>query len=496
MTNRSGPLAGLACAAIVLASIAPSAHAATASAFGPEVTLGEAANGYVGALDVFPSHGAVGAPFTVKGSKLPPNQKFELVWTTVTGHWKVANYEYHGRDFAPVAYHMATVSSDAQGRIEATFVTPDDFGLDHDIVLQQGSHKMTQADYAIDFTVEIAPKSGPLGTPIHVTARGISWRSLGNSWDLLYDNNFTGWMSSVTTHGDADFTIPATGNVGSHVLEVIHGEYTFPYRNMQQTPGPQRPHYVRTFKITSGAPVLPQAPQLQGQTSVQRLPAPGDLVSSPRFSAVGEPITVSGSGLTPGRSYELNWTHVTGNRIDGKGWDESSAPLAKATADSAGRIAFRFKTPDDLGGTHALWLQDGATKKTGTHWIKASALPLDVAKGPPGTRFLVHLKGVGWTETSNILNVVYDNSYSGYVCAFNSQGDIQLFLRASGAPGWHFVDLYPGIYKGDEKDPNNFRIPQLTYAADHPGEDLAAFHFAFQVLPDGKLGAVKQANAQ
>jgi hypothetical protein len=494
MTNRSGPLAGLACAAFALALASQqSAAAAPASAFGPEVKVGEAQNGYVGALDVFPDHGAAGTPFTVTGSKLPPNQEFQLVWTTMNGSWKVTNTEYHGREFTPVAYRMGTVKSDAQGRIGAKFVTPDDFGSVHDIVLQQGSRKMTQAGYSIDFTVDIAPKSGPIGSPIHVTVKGISWRSLGNSWDLLYDNNFTGWMSSVTTHGDADFTIPATGNVGTHVLEVIHGEYTFPYRNMQQTPGPQRPHWVREFKITDGAPVLPQAAELQGQKTVRGLPPAADLVSAPRFSAVGQPITVSAQGLQPAKSYKLNWTHVTGNRIDGKGWDESSDPVAEATADSSGHVAFHFNTPDDLGGTHGLWLDDGATKKTGTHWIKASALPLDISRGPAGTKFLVHLKGVGWTETSNILHVVYDNSYSGYVCAFNSQGDIQLFLQASGAPGWHFIDLYPGIYKGDEKDPNNFRIPQLTYQADHPGEDLTAFHFAFEVMPDG---TVKQAEAR
>ena len=68
-------------------------------------------------------------------------------------------------------------------------------------------------------------------------------------------------------------------------------------------------------------------------------------------------------------------------------------------------------------------------------------------------------------------------------------------MWASGAPGWHFIDLYPGIYKGLEDDRNlsNFRIPQLTYAADHPNEDLPAFHFAFEVTASG---AVKEASAR
>ena len=93
----------------------------------------------------------------------------------------------------------------------------------------------------------------------------------------------------------------------------------------------------------------------------------------------------------------------------------------------------------------------------------------------------MHLKGVGWTETANIYHVTYDNNYSGYACGFNSQGDLELIMPATGEPGWHFITLYPGIYKGEEVRPNNFRIPQLTYEADHPAEDLPAFHFAIQV---------------
>ena len=104
-----------------------------------------------------------------------------------------------------------------------------------------------------------------------------------------------------------------------------------------------------------------------------------------------------------------------------------------------------------------------------------------MTKGPAGTAFTLHLKGVGWTETANIYAIVYDNSYIGYSCGFNSQGDVEIFLKATGAPGWHFVDLYPAVYKGKERRPQNFRLPQLTYAEDHPGEDLPRFRFAFEV---------------
>ena len=174
---------------------------------------------------------------------------------------------------------------------------------------------------------------------------------------------------------------------------------------------------------------------------------------------------------------QLNWDTVVGNRMTSAGWEETSRVVAEARADASGRTEFRFTVPDDLGGVHTLWVEVGGTKKQGVYWIAPTARPLDVTRGPVGTTFRVHRKGVGWSETANIYTVVYDNTVSGYACAFNSQGDIEIFMQATGEPGWHFIDLYPAIYKGKETRPNNYRLPQLTYADDHPGEDLPRFRF-------------------
>jgi hypothetical protein len=480
-----GRLAGLACALLALSLVSHSRAlaASPAAALGPEVSAGEPSGGYVGRVSVSPEHGPAGTPLTVTAEGLPAGQEFQLVWRTVNGAWKVTDAEYHGRDYKLVAYEIAKVKTDQAGRLSATFVTPEDFGFVHDIVVQQGGRLFTQAGFSIDMTVEISPKSGPVGTPIAIEVRGVGWRSLFNSWDLLYDNSLTGWMSSVTTHGSASFTIPATGGPGVHILEVLHGELTFPYRNMQQSPEPDRPRWTIPFTVTAGAPVLPPPPEQQAQKNVRVPAAQGELVAMPQSSGVAEPALVRGEGLEPGKSYRLHWTRVVGNRMTGAGWEQSSTPLAESKADDSGHAEFRFTVPDDLGGAHGLWIEAGSAKKTGTYWIRPTALPLDVSRGPVGTTFAVHLKGVGWTETANVYHLVYDNSYIGYACAFNSQGDVETFLKATGAPGWHFIDLYPGIYKGAETRPNNFRIPQLTYAQDHPGEDLPAFHFAFEVTP-------------
>ena len=489
----NGRLMALACAlaAFALASTGGAFAAPRAVELGPEVALAEPAGGYVGRLIVAPEHGPVGTPLQVTGDGFPAEQEFDLVWRTVKGRWKVTIAEYHGREYTPVAYRIATVKSDKAGRIAARFIAPEDFGFMHDIVVQQGNRLLTQGAFKLDMTVKLAADRGPLGTPIAIEVQGIGWRELEGSWVLLYDNKFTGFMSTVTTGGTARFTIPATGHAGLHIIEVLHSDFGSPYRNTQQSPVPDRPQFKLGFTITPGAPVLPPPPAQQAQKDVRSLPPQGDLVATPAFSGIEQPVVVAGSGFEAGKTYRLNWNTVVGNRMTGAGWEEKSRVIAEGTADAAGRAEFRFKAPDDLGGVHNLWVDAGGTKKQGALWIAPTALPLDVARGPVGTTFRVHLKGVGWSETANIYTVVYDNAVSGYACAFNSQGDVEIVMQATGEPGWHFIDLYPAIYKGKETRPNNYRLPQLTYADDHPGEDLPRFRFAFEVTA-GAPGPVGQ----
>ena len=465
---------------VLVALLMPAAAAAQRGREAPLATP----QGYVGRMAVSPEHGPPWTPVTITAEGLPADSEFQLVWRTVKGSWKVAQGEYHGREYAPAAFELAMVRSDAAGKLAATFTVPEDFGFLHDVVLQKGERLFIQAAFSVDMSVTLSPTSGPAGAPITLEVKGIGWRPLENSWMLLYDNHFTGWISAVTTAGAARFTIPASGGPGVHVLEILHGEFTFPYRNMQQSPESNRPHFALNFTVTPGAPVQPRPASEQMQQGVRGLPKPGVLAVAPPFAGVGQPVAVSGAGFTPGKGYALEWTTIIGNRVGGHGWNESSRPVAETVADPSGRVEFHFAVPDDLGGAHALSVENGAEKQTGSFWIKPTVFPLDIERGPPGTPFTVHLKGVGWTETANIYTVVYDNSYIGYACAFNSQGDVAIPLRATGDPGWHFIDLYPAIYRGEEQQPRNFLIPQLTYAADHPGEDLPHFGFAFEVTEE------------
>ena len=92
--------------------------------------------------------------------------------------------------------------------------------------------------------------------------------------------------------------------------------------------------------------------------------------------------------------------------------------------------------PDDLGGLHSVTLRDGDKAVAEVHFvIETSIVSMTPTSGPVGTPVTIHLKGVGWTEYDNIYVATYDNGYMGYACGFNSQGDVVINFKASGAPG-------------------------------------------------------------
>jgi hypothetical protein len=484
--NVTRKFAALAVLSLIARLVISPGWAAGPESLGSRIDVGQPSGGYIGRMNLSPERGPSGTLVRATASGLAPGEEFDLVWGTVSGSWKVVDGYYNGRDYKPLAYRIARLRSDADGSILAEFEVPDDFGFGHDVALQNGSRQFTKANFELQMSMELAPQSGPLGTPINVVVKGIGWRELENSWTLVQDNAFTGWLSAVTTRGTANFTIPASGQEGVHVLSIIHGEFTFPYLNPEQNPRPDRPRFTRTFTVTPGEVVTPPPVDKQVQSKVNRLLPAGELTIVPQFGQVGTRVSISGAGFTPSIEYSVTWTTMVGNRVGGVGFGEDEREIGRVRADANGQVVYAFDTPDDLGGAHNIIVKSVEGQQRGIFTIVPSALPLDVAEGPAGTEFRISLRGVGWTETANIYTLVYDNAYTGYACGFNSQGHVDISMRATGPAGYHSIVLYPAIYKGNEVRPNNFRIPQLTYADDHPGEDLPHFHYVFNVTKPQK----------
>lgn len=445
---------------------------------------------YVGQFSLQPSAGPAGTLVHATGTGFPANQQVSINWTQVTGSWVETQGTFQGRSFAQSLVPVASVPIGADGSLSTTFKVPTGYGFEHDVVLTQGVTTLNQAAFQVSMKASISPTSGPIGTPFTIHATGIGYLGLQNSWGVIYDNKFAGYLSAVTTQGDATATIPATGGLGVHYLRILSASATMPFLNMQQSPQPNRPTFVFAFHVTSGTPVLPASAKAQTPKVVVAQnpsffgaggPAPAVWVNNAQ-GPVGTPLTIRGSGFPAGQTVTLNWLSQKGSHILGMGLAITTSTLGTVQTAADGTFQKSLAVPLDLQGTHEINAISGTKSAATAFVISPLAEPLTHNRGPAGTWFTIHLRGTGWSDTGNIYAVDYDNGYVGYGCGVNAGGDITIHMQATGSPGWHFIDLYPGIYKGtDIADTNDFRLPQLTYAKDHPGENLPGFRFAFYV---------------
>jgi hypothetical protein len=444
---------------------------------------------YVGQMALSPAQGTVGSRFTLTASGMPARTAFQVVWEGEKGSWllKGAYHEtFAGRAFQPTNRVIGQVRSTAAGRVKASFAVPAGFGAGHTVELVARGVVRNQALFNVEPSVSLASTSGPPGSPIELTMQGIGAASYSNNWMLTYDNRYTGWISSVTTNGTAHVTLPAVGGAGRHIITIEHGAYQFPYLNSQQSPHP-KPVFRLVYTVTSGSMVMPPALKAQGlPTASPRVPAGSGPAAwvGPASAPVGTPLTVHARGLAPEQRVRVVWQTVVGSHVTATGWSAKTRSLGTATASAKGNIAFTTRVPDDVGGTHAVRIvaAGGKTLAQTSFTLTPSAVAFGPRQGPAGTTITIRLKGVGWTDTGNIYTLDYDNAYTGYACGFNSHGDVTIHLAAAGSPGWHEIVLYPAIYQGtDITGTDDFRLPQLTYASDHPGGTLPAFRFAFRV---------------
>lgn len=452
----------------------------------------------VAALTFLPVGAPVGTPVVAHATQLASNTRYTLVWHTGRAHWQAGDGKFNGIAAPDTSAAIAAGTSDATGDLTLRFKVPEDFGYIHDVELQgDGGVVAVTQGFTVIPKLTMTPASGPLGTPVTITMTGVGYRFYQAVWHLMYDGAQVGWLSAITTHGTARVTIPATGEVGIHTLQAIEGP-TAPYLNETQSPNyqPLIPTVLaQRFRITPGPPHLP--PPVVAQLP-PRAADPASTASGPTLAAsyvsgpVGSPIALDGRGFTPGAKVELGWETATGNLLSGNGFAAGRRMLATVTADASGAFSASVHTPDDLGGDHRIVANEaGTSTEATTNYTVVPSVVGYTAVAKPGAPIAIHIKGGGWGETGNIYTVDIDNSYFGYACGSNSQGDIAIAIDAPGRVGWHFIDIYPAIYNGKIAGPGAppptadtngtyFLLPMLN-VVDHPGERLPAFHLALKV---------------
>ena len=449
-----------------------------------------------GRLVLQPDAGIVGSEVVAALTDLAPGTTVDVVWMSAAADWNVADGRFYGVVAEETRTVVATATVAADGTATAAFRVPEDFGYVHNVFVETDGAQVARGGFIVAPNVTIEPSSGPVGTPITVTMTGVGYRFWEIAWHLLYDGAHAGMFTAITTQGTAVATIPATGALGLHTLQLLSGTHPVPYLNQQQSPHykPAVPTVVSAlFEVTEGDAVLPPPPESQ---TLPRYAADGPSGSGPQLWAdfrtgpVGSPIALRGAGFPSNSTLQLSFDSVRGNRISGGGWEVVENDLGTVQTDMDGDFVSNLATPDDLGGEHTFYARADGVEATFVYTITPSVSLATPTVVEPGGDVTVVLKGVGWTETANIYTVLLNNGYLGYGCGFNSQGDVTIHLKAPGREGVHFLSFYPSIYQGEVTGPGApassdanatyLQVPML-HAEDHPGEELPAMHLAFEV---------------
>ena len=457
-------------------------------------------------LRTTPDVAPAGTAVTVSGTGLPAAKDVTLVWMTANIRYildpKPDSVDYIGRKVDKIAVALARTKTNATGGFSVGVKAPVDFGGLHDLYAVIDGLQVAKGGFLLERKVTISPKRGPIGTPITVKVVGMGSPTYESVGGVLYDNRYTGAVSANTTRGVSVFTLRAAGSPGPHWIEYAGSSHTVPYLNMRQSPVPWTDSHVLAFTVTkdAGAPPVkiewPAAvkPTVDARTTLSAgnlgVSTAAAVQLSSTSGTVNSKVDLTATGMTPGAPTDLSWSTVVGNRVNctGQCWSFVSVPLGKATAAPDGSIRAPITIPDGLGGWHVVQVsQGGVVKAQIPYYVKRSfvSMPKTVKAGKP---FVIELKGVGWTQLDNTVAVTYDNAYIGYACGFNSNGDVQIQMQATGTPGTHLIDLYPLLYTQQPAYPypQLGMVPLLGFATDAPGlaagYELPAYRLAIQVV--------------
>src|SRR5262245_60860859 len=457
-------------------------------------------------LKAKPDIAVPGTAYTLSGSGLPAGKDVSILWNTANVTWVVDprpdSVDYLGRKADKVAVVLATTKTDSTGSFSLDLKAPRDFGGIHDIYAVIDGTQVAKGGFLIARWAKMTPRRGPIGTMITLTYGGLGSSLYEGGAAAYYDNKYIGAIMANWTRGVATVKFRAAGPVGRHVIQVADA-ISVNYLNLPQSPIPWAVGARFSFTVTKDAGLPPQridwpaavAPTLDARTTLATTGLAASSTATASLSSTSgrvlSKVGVTATGLTPSAPFELVWSTVVGNRVNCTGtcWSFVSVPLGKGTATAAGSLASNVSIPDGLGGWHVIQvLQDGQLKAQVPYFVKRSVAGISSLKLKAGQPFTVHLKGVGWTQLDNTIAVDYDNSYVGYGCGFNSNGDVVLNLVATGAPGTHLIDMYPLLYTQQPSYPNTpyGMVPMLTYARDVPGlalgYQLPAIRLAIEVV--------------
>lgn len=163
---------------------------------------------------------------TLRASGLKPNAPVALSW--LTGR---------GSDAQEVRYlaEMPLLETKAgrDGSLTTSFQITDDRGGWQVVKVAQGDKVMAEIPYFVERNlVSVSPRQVKAGEPFTVRIKGGGWTEIDKGVAVVYDNAYIGYACAVTSSGDITLNLVATGEPGTHLIDL----YPMIYRHKGDHP--------------------------------------------------------------------------------------------------------------------------------------------------------------------------------------------------------------------------------------------------------------------
>ncbi|KAB1196979.1 MULTISPECIES: hypothetical protein [Haloferax] len=443
----------------------------------------------------------VGDEVTLLGRNLPESIELTVVWHSVNGSWGVlkAN-EILGPQYQSKEKRLTTVTTDADGKFDESIEIPEDYGGAHTVELRApDGTNLGQGEIEVTPHFEIENRTAPLGEVFTITGYGLGPNPLTNNYQVTWDNGMVGFMTGVMNNGKATAQIRAAGPVGEHVVQVWRNYRGVPFlQNNTQSPyGPVAGGRQSSWTVETTEPEgEPESMWIDAQFDETPLEVhypdidedtDAELEITPTSGKPGTTAFIRGENFPSDEEVDLVWYRHQGHRVKGIPITPVPQPdvLPSVTTDENGSFQVEVEIPRDVGSTRPITAEiDGTSVAITGFMMQPDVVDISPKKGPVGTEIDIKITGIGWTVYENAPYFVYDNKPIGYVCGVDDEeenGITHIKIRASGEPGYHFIDAYPCIFEMRDEEPNFEIKPHLSYLDNHPVRPLPAFHFAFEV---------------
>ena len=457
--------------------------------------------GMQGTLVLSDSEGYVGDTITFQGRNLPSNESFDVKWYSTQGSWGVLEaHEIMGPQYQQRTEIVASVRTDDDGAFDEEWTIPEDYGGSHKVELLNADGETVDTDEIELFPwFEIDRTEAAMGEAFTVTGYGIGPNVVTNNYQVAWDNGFYGFMTGVLNRGTATAEVRAVGPPGEHVIQIWRSYRGDPYlQNNTQSPyGPvaqgrpskwtvevtepeEPPQSAWVDPLFDEKPIDLHYPDIDEDTDAE-------LEITPTSGQSGTTAFIRGWNFPANEEVDLIWYRHEGHRVKNIEITPEPKPdvLPTVTADANGEFEVEVEIGPDEGSTRPITAAvDGREIAVTGFMMQPNIEKFEPDSGSVGTTIDIELSGIGWTMFENGYYFVYDNKPLGYVCGTSGddkQDRVHLQLPATGAPGWHFIDVYPTIYQMQEDEPEFELLPHLSYIDNHPVRPMPAMHMAFEI---------------